>query len=543
MKYTVCLLLFVMLSFTPTLYAQIEVEVEKKAEQDTILSTAESSYPHEQSITVEDLRKHLSILASDDFEGRETGTEGNLKAANYLADQFATMGLPAVGTDSTYFQPVHFRWLKWEKIKVDIDNKTYRQLWDFVALPDQNKSIPEFNVNEVIYLGYGIDDERYSDYRGKELKDKVILVYKGEPMTDGKSDLTGTDSLSNWSTDWRMKAKAARKHGVKLILVIENEIQKMISENRSSLLGPKMLLEKDQTNVDDLANTIYISSTMAKNLIGKQYKKWVKAREKMKRKQKTKPYKIKTDLHVVQSLKGRSLDGFNVLGYVEGSDPALKEELVVVTAHYDHLGKKGESIFNGADDNASGTSTIIEVAEAMAMAQQNGVGPKRSVLFMLVTGEEKGLLGSRFYVEYPIFELKNTIANVNVDMVGRIDQKYEELNNPNYVYVIGSDRLSTALHETNETVNKENEQLTLDYTYNAKTDPNRYYYRSDHYNFAERGIPAIFFFNGTHADYHRPSDTIEKIQFEKMEKIARHVYALTYELANRAERIQVDVFE
>jgi Zn-dependent M28 family amino/carboxypeptidase len=180
----------------------------------------------------------------------------------------------------------------------------------------------------------------------------------------------------------------------------------------------------------------------------------------------------------------------------------------------------------------------LEIAEALAMAKEKGYGPRRSVLCLLVTGEEKGLLGSEFYSKYPIFPLENTMCNVNVDMVGRVDSKYE--NNPSYIYVIGSDRLSSDLHAINEAANQKYTQLTMDYTYNSEKDPNRYYYRSDHYNFAKNGIPSIFFFSGTHKDYHRTSDTVEKINFEKMEKVGKHIFHLTWELANRDDQIMVD---
>ena len=219
----------------------------------------------------------------------------------------------------------------------------------------------------------------------------------------------------------------------------------------------------------------------------------------------------------------------------------LKDEVIIVTAHYDHLGKKGDSVYNGADDNGSGTSTVLEISEAFAKAKEQGQGPRRSVLFMLVSGEEKGLLGSQYYAENPIFPLANTVANVNVDMVGRVDNKHKD--NPDYIYVIGADRLSTALHEINETANATYCDLELDYTYNERDDPNRYYYRSDHYNFAEKGIPAIFYFNGTHKDYHKITDTVDKINFEKMAKVAKLIFHTTWELANRDERIKVDVFE
>ena len=231
-----------------------------------------------------------------------------------------------------------------------------------------------------------------------------------------------------------------------------------------------------------------------------------------------------------------TLKGNNVAGMVKGNEKP--EEVIVVSAHYDHLGKRGDDIYNGADDNGSGTSTVLELAEAFALAKEQGLRTKRSVLFLLVTGEEKGLLGSKYYSENPLFPIENTIANVNVDMVGRVDSKYQD--NPDYIYVIGSDRLSSDLHQVNESMNQKYCNLTLDYTYNSESDPNRYYYRSDHYNFAKKGVPAIFYFNGTHADYHRHTDTVEKINFEKMEKVGKLIFHTIWELADREERIVVD---
>ena len=281
-----------------------------------------------------------------------------------------------------------------------------------------------------------------------------------------------------------------------------------------------------------------MTTKSAKLIIGDSYKKLVKARNKMQKRGKSKPFSMPVNLSVSQKKYAQQINGENVLGYIEGTDEEMKHELVVVTAHYDHLGKKGDAIYNGADDNASGTSSALEIAEAFATAKKNGEGPRRSVLVMLVSGEEKGLLGSEYYVKNPIFPLEHTVANINIDMVGRTDNKHSE--GPDYIYVIGSDRLSSELHEINEQVNKDYLGLELDYTYNDENDPNRYYYRSDHYNFAERGIPAIFYFNGTHKDYHRATDTAEKINFDKMEKIAQLAFYTAWELANRADRIKVD---
>ena len=232
----------------------------------------------------------------------------------------------------------------------------------------------------------------------------------------------------------------------------------------------------------------------------------------------------------------------NVLGFIEGSDK--KDEVIVVTAHYDHVGvdttRQGDQIYNGANDDGSGTVAVIELAEAFAQAKKDGYGPRRSILFMTVTAEEKGLLGSEYYSENPIFPLENTVANVNIDMIGRMDKDHEKTNDSNYIYSIGADKLSSELHQINEAMNEKYVNLKLDYTYNDENDPNRLYYRSDHYNFAKHGIPIVFYFNGVHDDYHQPSDEVDKIIFESAEKVARLAFHVTWELANRENRIVVD---
>jgi Zn-dependent M28 family amino/carboxypeptidase len=230
------------------------------------------------------------------------------------------------------------------------------------------------------------------------------------------------------------------------------------------------------------------------------------------------------------------LQGENVLGYVEGSDK--KDELVVITAHYDHIGKDDEDVYNGADDDGSGTVAVMEMAQAFAKAKAEGHGPRRSMLFMPVSGEEKGLLGSEWYSEHPVFPLANTVADLNIDMIGRVDTGHT--SSPPYVYIIGSDRLSTDLHHINENANATYTKLVLDNTFNNEKDPNRFYYRSDHYNFAKHGIPVIFYFNGVHDDYHQPGDEVQKIRFDLLEQRARLVFHTAWELANREQRIAVD---
>ena len=232
--------------------------------------------------------------------------------------------------------------------------------------------------------------------------------------------------------------------------------------------------------------------------------------------------------------KKRTVKGENVLGFIKGTD--IRDEILIITAHYDHLGKHDTLLFNGADDNASGTSAIMEIAEAFMIAKRQGKGPRRSVLIMAVAGEEKGLLGSEHYTQNPVYPLENTVANLNIDMIGRVDHYHDTSG---YIYLIGSNMLSNDLHSLSENINKKYVGLELDYTFNSEDDPNKYYYRSDHYNFAKNNIPVIFYFNGLHDDYHKVTDTIDKIDFKKMEIITRLIFLTAWEIANREERIKL----
>ena len=229
-------------------------------------------------------------------------------------------------------------------------------------------------------------------------------------------------------------------------------------------------------------------------------------------------------------------DSENILAFIKGSEKP--DEVVVVSAHYDHVGIKRGEIYNGADDDGSGTVALLEIAQAFQLAKKDGLGPKRSILFLHVTGEEHGLHGSRYYSENPIFPLKNTIADVNIDMIGRRDSNHKDSNN--YIYLIGSDYLSTDLYNICEEANKKSVNLTIDYTFNDKNDPNRFYYRSDHYNFAKNGIPSVFLFNGVHVDYHQKTDEVSKIEFDALCKRTQLAFAIAWDLANRANRPVVD---
>jgi len=229
-------------------------------------------------------------------------------------------------------------------------------------------------------------------------------------------------------------------------------------------------------------------------------------------------------------------DSENVVAFIEGDEKP--DEIIVISAHLDHIGIVDGEICNGADDDGSGNVALLEIAEAFQKAVKDGIKPKRSILFLHVTGEEKGLLGSSYYTENPIFPLENTVTNLNIDMVGRVDKRH--IDDKNYVYLIGSNRLSNELHELSEAVNTKYTNINLDYKYNHINDPNRFYYRSDHYNFAKHGIPVIFYFNGTHEDYHKPTDTPDKIEYEILAKRAQLIFHTAWEIANKKKRLKVD---
>jgi Peptidase family M28 len=229
-------------------------------------------------------------------------------------------------------------------------------------------------------------------------------------------------------------------------------------------------------------------------------------------------------------------DSENIWAFIEGSEKP--EEIVVVSAHYDHVGMKKGEIYNGADDDGSGTVALVEIAKAFQKAKNEGHGPKRSILILHVTGEEHGLHGSRYYSENPLFPIKNTVADVNIDMIGRRDDLHKDTND--YVYIIGSDYLSTDLYNICEAANRDFINTKLDYKFNDRKDPNRFYYRSDHYNFAKNGIPSVFIFNGVHADYHKATDEVDKIEFDALTKRTKLAFAIAWELANREKRIVVD---
>jgi hypothetical protein len=490
------------------------------------------------SITADDLRTHLSVIASDSMQGRETGKPGIDKAKDYIMKYLTNLGMGVFPLTTLKAHPVTLTFHSWKEAEIFVNKTRFKHLWDFISFSEINQDLFNVQDKEVVFLGYGIEDKKYNDYKKVNVNGKIIMINRGEPTkADGTSIITGSQTMSSWSDeDMTQKLELAKSKGAKMVLIIENDIKKLLDKNRWKLMGNNLELGNTQNATYKTAQHCYISTTIAKAIIGTNEGKIIKSRAKMA-KGKPSPVVLKTELLGTNFVKNvRLIEGNNIVASIQGE--SKPDEYVVVSAHYDHLGMRGDEVFNGADDNGSGTVTLLELAQASMSSFLENKRAARSIAFVWFCGEEKGLLGSLYYSKNPVFPLDKTVVDINVDMVGRVDEKYKD--NPNYIYVIGSDRLSTDLHKINEELNQKYTQLTLDYTYNSESDPNQYYFRSDHYNFAKNGVPSIFFFSGVHEDYHKTTDDVEKINFDKIVPIAKLIYHNIWEISTRPDRLKVD---
>lgn len=476
------------------------------------------------TITEGELKEHLYTYASDEFEGRETGQPGQKKAIAYLKKHYVDLGIPAAQGGDDYFQNVPLEMSKLPSGDLTVNGKT-------VAIGDDVLTFSEATgtFSELVYVGYGIEEGSYNDYAGIDVTGKAILMKSGEPQnSNGSYVLSGTDEKSVWSNMSESIGKrtelAEAKGAVAVFYYDDANFDRYkrrfdyMKANDSGRMGIK-------TNEKSTFSSFFINKAMATTLMSA-----------IDTDNTPKSLALALNLNIKSS--NEPVVSENVVAVLKGSEKP--DEYVVISSHLDHIGiSKNGDINNGADDDGSGSVALLEIAEAFKKAADEGNGPKRSVVFLHVTGEEKGLLGSRYYTDFdPIFPLAQTVANLNIDMVGRIDPKRE--GDRNYIYLIGSDKLSTELHELSEEVNAKYTNIALDYTYNDENDPNRFYYRSDHYNFAKNNIPIIFYFNGTHADYHRESDSPEKINYDLLENRTRLVFHTAWEVANRANKLIVD---
>ena len=491
----------------------------------TLLATAFITFAQEDtrihyanSITAGDLGSYLSVLASDSLEGREATTRGQHMAAAFIAVHFQKAGLhPAVSTPEgpSWFQQFDLVRIRPATAYIVIDRDTLKNLHDFIYTGQDTYNEPL--SGRPVFL----EKHPKKEIPAEDIKDRDVIICCAGSRTERETLATALDAR-----DVRNVFIITDDEKLPFNTLL-NRYRRFMSYGR--LYFPeKVKLRKGYFLIPPAvgARMLDITATEMSKMM-ERYRQG--KRFSMKNSQPAEiTYSIGTSIDTVQTE--------NVLAVIEGTDK--KDEYLFITAHYDHLGTRDGEVYNGADDNASGTSAMMEIAEAFALAKKDGHGPRRTVVFMAMTGEEKGLLGSSYYISHPLFPLKKTIADLNIDMAGRVDEQHED--NPDYIYLIGSDKLSSQLHRISEQCNDTYSQLTLDYTYNDDNDPNRFYYRSDHYNFAKNNIPVIFYFNGTHEDYHRKSDTIDKINFPLLEKRTKLVFYTAWELANMDERIKPD---
>ncbi|WP_134089897.1 M28 family peptidase [Olivibacter sp. XZL3] len=485
-------------------------------------------------------KKHLTIIASDEYEGRETGTKGADKAATYIAKEFSRLGLKAP-VNNSYFQPVELAKKTFTVDRFKVGDHTLQHEKDFLLISQKQKQ--DIQADEIVFIGYGISDKGYDDLAKLDIRGKtVLLLNEDEPRdANGTSIITGQAKGSLWSTSNSKRIQHIVSKQPKLILAVSEStdtlMQQVKGKRRADRIRLKEDLILDSTHSDSSPTIAYLPPRTANLILASLGSSLEQLKQEITERRKPASKAFKTSLSLSFGYKIVDVKAQNVLGYLEGTD--LKDELLVITAHYDHIGINPDGqINNGADDDGSGVTGVLEIAKAFAQAKKDGHPPRRSILFMTVTGEEKGLLGSDYYTRHPVLPLGSTIANLNIDMIGRIDPAH--FSKKEYVYLVGSDKLSSELHRISEDANKRYTRLDLDYRYNDPNDPERIYYRSDHYNFAKNNIPVIFYFNGVHEDYHDVGDTVDKIDFRLLSKRAQLVFYTAWDLVTRDTKPIVD---
>lgn len=499
-------------------------------------------------ITAAQIRDYLSFISSDALEGRDTPSRGLDIAAQYLATNLSRWGLKPAGDAGTYFQKIALSRDVVDKTetKVLLNGQTLKlgdHYLPFARTLDANAAM--------VFAGNGwfVKSKNIDAYQGIDARGKIAIIFgppTGFPRGVTRQDLQGTRGV-----DFMNPFEYAAKQGV-AALVIVPDFQFIANWERNGL---RMIergittVEKFQTGTAQQNVGIIASPQLANTLFQGERASATALFESVYGTQAVAPFELNPEKNLSITVRKDSAGTStqNVVAVFEGSDPLLKNEYVALGAHYDHVGigapVNGDAIYNGADDDASGTTALLAIAEALAHTTPR---PKRSVLFVWHAGEEKGLWGSRYFTDYPTVPLDKIVTQINLDMIGRskaegdTQPRNNALSGQNEIYVIGSRMMSTELGELTETVNRQYLNLTYDYRYDNPADPNRFFFRSDHYNYARKGIPIVFFFDGEHVDYHRPSDSADKIDYQKMEKITRTIYMTMWEVANRPTRPVVD---
>ena len=489
-------------------------------------------------ISESSLQKHLTIIASAEMEGRGTGTEGERKAAEYIITQIQSYGLTSFNSNKNYRQYFPLNKGINNKHELKVGGKKAKYGIDYI-FPLKTNSSRKVKSKEIVFAGYGIEDAKYNDYSNLDVKGKTVIMFLGEPKDGNNFIITGTNKASQWtSTGLTSKLKLAKEKGavnVLLISVQQDTFPKAIVDlnNLSDLYYP------NPEKIEYVSHEI-ISHAFAKSILGENADAIFSNSSKQNPFNQSDLFSKKLKIKTSFKKKIETINSANVIGIIEGSDK--KDEYVFLTAHYDHLGIKNGLIYYGADDDGSGTVAIMLMGKAFAKAKAEGNGPRRTVVIMAVSGEERGLWGSEYYSDNPVVPLNKTTVNLNTDMIGRVDTERMKDDTLNYVYAVGHNKLSSDLKTILENTNNKYSQLTLDYKFDDPADPNKIYYRSDHFNFARKGVPALFFYDGMlKSDYHKPTDTVDKINWTLYKKRAQLIFYTAWEIANRDEMLRRDI--
>ncbi len=542
----------------------------------TVYEAPEIVRRYQATITPSELAAHLYLFASDLFEGRETTTRGQKLAAYYLASQYRRLGLQPYGTLKEspnqldgYMQayPVFADGIGGTSLRAVVDGKTVAESV-FAAEDHDGESYLAFGtvpnvVGNIVFAGYGISDAQfgYDDFAalaaaGIDYRESWLMVLRDEPLASKDRSLFPTEDgrPSTWTTQPMVKASALfRKGRPRGVLVVGDtgpnveQSVAVLARKRASALNDvgKLSLTGGGPSPDYLPYYV-ISTKLADRLLAPAGRTINEVQSQIDESLNPVVFEV-PDLTLESriTLRDTPLQAENVVAFIEGSDPDLRDEVVLITSHYDHIGlnanRTGDYINNGADDDGSGTVATVEIAEAFMRAKADGLGPRRSLLFANFSGEENGLLGSEYFADKdPLVPLDKIVTVLNIDMIGRIDPTHVGPTTE-YVYVIGSKLISTELHEISDRVNAlTGVRLELNERFNSRSDPNRFYARSDQWNFGKHGIPFIFFFTGTHEDYHQPGDEPHKIEYARLARIARLIFATAWQVANQDTRPVVD---
>ncbi|WP_340103989.1 M28 family peptidase [Rhodohalobacter sp. 8-1] len=516
--------------------------------------------PYSEQITPDYLRSHLEIFASDSLMGRNTGTEGETMAAQYLISHYREMGIEPMGTDG-YLQPFVLNAEQTDSLVFNMytveNSDTLSHHKSLVANGSPGEFIRLFGgtapVNsEIIFGGFGVNDPQrgVNHVNPEQMKGKWVLLFADFPtVVNGDTlispEITNNARIGNLfgiadvggvlvvSADENSQFTRAAEVNAQLIDQPSNMRLKYLDNSESQGGFPKSYTQVSPKLAADILglNSTRDLFTLRKDLADNISNFTPEA----------------TGYHLNYTPYSGTVEvqGENVISYIEGSDPILKNEVVVLMGHYDHIGlsmpdESGDMINNGADDNGSGSMALLTIAEALQNAKNDGVGLDRSVLILHVSAEEKGLLGSRYYSDHPVIPIEQTVTAFNTDMIGRSDTENVEAGTTDYFYLIGGEIISSGLDSLVTAANDETVQMRIDRKYNDLTDSNQFYRRSDHWNFGRLNVPFVFFFTGVHEDYHRPSDEVDKIEFEKYSRLVRMIYASTVKVANFDGRPQVD---